>query len=119
MHLSNTNSSIRFLVSRIVRRTTPLAALALLGGCLSAPFQPPQGLVGMTKAPLSTEGNWAVGSKKGTSSSASVLGLYAWGDCSIGAAARNGGLTKVTHVDYEYTNFIGIWQEAAVIVYGE
>ena len=90
-----------------------------LAGCLSAPFQPPSGAVSITKAPLSTEGNWDVGNKSGESSSFSVLGLYAGGDCSIAAAARNGGLKKIGHVDYEYFNVIGIWQKATVIVYGE
>ena len=98
-----------------------LAALSAIGlsGCLSAPFQPPTGLYAETKAPLSTEGNWDVGSKKGEASSFSVLGLYASGDCSIGTAARNGGLRKIGHVDYEYVNVIGIWQKATVIAYGE
>ena len=98
-----------------------IAALLAIGvaGCLSAPFQPPSGVVSVTTAPLSTEGNWEVGSKKGEASSTSVLGLYATGDCSIAAAARNGGLKKIGHVDYEYFNVIGIWQKATVIVYGE
>ena len=97
------------------------AALLAIGvaGCLSAPFQPPGGVVSVTKAPLSTEGNWDVGSKKGEASSFSVLGLYASGDCSIATAAHNGGLKKIGHVDYEYFNVIGIWQKATVIVYGE
>ena len=93
-----------------------LATLMAIGaaGCLSAPFQP-----SVTTAPLSTEGNWDVGSKKGEASSFSVLGLYASGDCSIATAARNGGLKKIGHVDYEYLNVIGIWQKTTVIVYGE
>jgi len=90
-----------------------------VAGCLSAPFQPPSGVVSVTTAPLSTEGNWDVGSKKGKASSFSVLGLYASGDCSIATAAHNGGLKKIGHVDYEYFNVIGIWQKATVIVYGE
>lgn len=90
-----------------------------IAGCLSAPFQPPSGLVAVTMAPLSTEGNWVVGSKKGKASSFSVLGLYASGDCSIATAARNGGLKKIGHVDYEYVNVFGFWQKATVIVYGE
>ena len=102
----------------------PVIALATLlaiggAGCLSAPFQPPSGVVSVTKAPLSTEGNWNVGLKKGEASSFSVLGLYASGDCSIATAARNGGLKKIGHVDYAYVNVIGIWQKATVIVYGE
>lgn len=91
----------------------------LLAGCLSAPFQPPVGLVAQTRAPLSTEGNWSVGVKQGEASSTCVLGLYASGDCSIAAAAQNGGLKKIDHVDYEYYNIIGIWQKATVFVYGE
>ena len=101
--------------------TIAFVVLLLIGvaGCLSAPFQPPGGVVSVTTAPLSTEGNWDVGSKRGEASSYSVLGLYASGDCSIAAAARNGGLKKIGHVDYEYFNVIGIWQKATVIVYGE
>ena len=98
-----------------------LASLLAVGlaGCLSAPFQPPSGVVSVTTAPLSTEGNWEVGSKKGEAFSTSILGLYATGDCSIAAAARNGGLKKIGHVDYKYVNIIGVWQKATVIVYGE
>ena len=106
-----------------MKRISAIALTALLAiggaGCLSAPFQPPSGVVSVTTAPLSTEGNWDVGSKKGEASSFSVLGLYASGDCSIATAARNGGLKKIGHVDYEYLNVIGIWQKATVIVYGE
>lgn len=94
-------------------------AAAMFSGCLSAPFQPPGGVVSVTKAPLSTEGNWTIGEKRGEASSTSVLGLYATGDCSIATAAKNGGLKKVGHVDYEYTNYLGIWQKATVVVYGE
>lgn len=96
-----------------------LLAATCLSGCLSAPFQPPSGMVALTKAPLSTEGKWDVGSKSGEAFSFSVLGLYASGDCSISAAARNGGLKKIHYVDYEYFNVIGIWQKATVIAHGE
>ena len=106
-----------------MKKIPAIAFVSLLAigtaGCLSAPFQPPGGVVSGTKALLSTEGNWDVGSKKGESSSFSVLGLYASGVCSIATAARNGGLKKIGHVDYEYVNVIGIWQKATVIVYGE
>ena len=106
-----------------MKRISTIAFVALLAigvaGCLSAPFQPPGGVVSVTTAPLPTEGNWDVGSKRGEASSFSVLGLYASGDCSIATAARNGGLKKISHVDYEYFNVIGIWQKATVIAYGE
>jgi len=90
-----------------------------LCGCVSAPFLPPAGLVSQTKAPLSTDGNWKVGMRSGTASTQSVLGLYAWGDCSVTAAARAGGLKRVDYLDYSYDNLIGIWQKVTVTAYGE
>ena len=92
---------------------------AALCGCVSAPFMPPTGMVAEVKAPLSTDGSWKVGQKSGSAASQSVLGLYAWGDCSITAAARAGGLTRVDYVDYKYDNVIGIWQKVTVTAYGE
>lgn len=104
---------------KLIHWASAIVVAVCLEGCLSAPFMPPTGIIGATRAPLSTEGNWDIGSKTGTASSTSVLGLYASGDCSIATAAKNGGLKKVTHVDYEYENVIGIWQKATVIVHGE
>jgi len=97
------------------------AAAACMGfvGCVSAPFQPPCGLVAVTKAPLSTDGNWTAGKKSGSATAKSVLFLYAWGDCSVTEAARNGGLKRVDYLDYSYLNVIGIWQEVTVTAYGE
>ena len=92
---------------------------ACLSGCVSAPFQSPGGLVAVSKAPLSTDGNWQAGTKSGAASAQSVLGLYAWGDCSITAAAQNGGLKRVDYLDYKYVNVIGIWQQVTVTAYGE
>ena len=91
----------------------------IVAGCLSAPFQPPSGAVSVTKAPLSTEGNWEIGSKRGEASSTSVLCLYATGDCSIAAAARNGNLKKVYFADYEQQTFLGFVTFFSVTAYGE
>lgn len=95
-----------------------LSGLAL-AGCVSAPFMPPTGLICTVQAPLSTEGNWDVGMKKGEATSGSICGIWASGDCSIWEAAKNGGLRKITHVDYRYRNVLGIWQEVTTIAYGE
>jgi len=106
------------MMKRVLAVAIGLVCVSLTG-CLSAPFQPPCGAVAITKAPLSTDGNWKVGKKSGASTSKCVLGLYAWGDCSVTAAARNGELTKVDYLDYSYLNVIGIWQEVTVTAYGE
>ena len=99
--------------------STACTAAVLFTGCLSAPFVPPRGLYSEISAPLSTEGAIDVGSKKGEATAKTILGLVATGDCSIAAAAKNGGLTTIKHIDYKYKNILGIVQETTVVVYGE
>ncbi len=94
-------------------------ATILSAGCISAPFKPPMGIYSEVSAPLSTEGPIQIGTKSGEATSKTILGLVATGDCSIQAAAKNGGLTRIDHVDYRYKNILGIVQETTVIVYGE
>ena len=96
-----------------------LALATLMGGCIVAPFQPPMGIVSVVKAPLSTEGNFNAGSKSGEASVVSILGIVSTGDCSIDAAVKDGGLSKVNHLDYDYLNILGIYQKATDIAYGE
>jgi hypothetical protein len=96
-----------------------IALLTLFGGCVVAPFQPPMGVVSVVQAPLSTEGNFNAGSKRGEASAISVLGLVSVGDCSIDAAVKSGGLQKVNHLDYGYLNIIGVYQKTTVIAHGE
>lgn len=96
-------------------------AVVLMSGCMVAPVVPPAGgIYNDWKAPLNYEqqGN-QFGLKTGTASTGSILGLVAWGDGSIRAAAANGGITKVNNADYEYFNVIGIYQRYTTIVYGE
>ena len=44
---------------------------------------------------------------------------FATGDSSIKAAAANGGITKISHVDYHTTSVLGLWAKTTVMVYGE
>lgn len=41
------------------------------------------------------------------------------GDCSIAAAMKNGGISKIHHVDYKVTNILGIVGTTTTLVYGE
>jgi hypothetical protein len=43
----------------------------------------------------------------------------ATGDSSIKAAAANGGITKISHVDYHTTAVLGVYAKTTVTVYGE
>ena len=58
--------------------------------------------------------------KTGTSGSSAILGLFASGDGSVEAAMRQGGITKIHHVDHEVNVYLlGIYAENKTIVYGE
>ncbi len=45
--------------------------------------------------------------------------LLTQGDCSIAAAMKDGGITKIHHVDYEVNYILGIIASKTTIVYGE
>lgn len=56
--------------------------------------------------------------KRGESKCMGVV-LFNTGDASIGTAMRNGGITKVHHVDYSVKNILFLYNETITIVYGE
>ena len=93
----------------------------LLSGCYSTPIMPPSGAISSISAPLSAEYSpeTTISTKSGEASTMAVLGLVSWGDCSIEAAASDGGLRQVNHADYSYLNILGIWQKFTVKVHGE
>ncbi len=71
--------------------------------------------------PYGTELNKTeLGHKQGESSLYSVLWLFAWGDAGAAAAAKNGGITTLTHMDREvYSVLFGIYSRQTTIVYGD
>jgi len=76
-----------------------------------------------TKAPLPYASYYGptTGSslKVGEASFTSFLGLVAIGDASIEAAMKNGGITKVHHIDQKVKNILNLIATYTVIVYGE
>lgn len=95
-----------------------LLATSSMLGCVAAPVVPPLGLVYTEiQAPLAPKGD--VGSKRGTSQVVAILGLVAWGDGSLKAAAANGNITNVKLVDYEFKNVIGVYQRYTTVAYGD
>jgi hypothetical protein len=89
-----------------------LAIVAIsLAGCLYSHITVPYG----------TELNRTeLGHKKGTASTYSVLWLVAWGDAGAAAAAKNGEITTLTHMDRElYSVLFGIYTRQITIVYGD
>ena len=69
--------------------------------------------------PVSATSN-TLGSKTGTSEGTVYFAVLAFGaDASIQSAARNGGITKISTVDMETTNVLGIITKYKCIVTGE
>jgi hypothetical protein len=98
--------------------------LVFLTGCgigYFSPVVPPMGIFfESTKAPMDINvERTELGSKQGEANSVSILGLFAFGDCSISTAARNGSIKTVNHADYSYLNVLGIYQSYTTIVYGD
>ncbi len=88
-----------------------LVAMFLLTGCLYTHVLTPYD-TNLDKTVL--------GQKTGKASMQSVLGLVAWGDASTAAAAKQGGITTVNHMDKEVFIYVfGIYTESTTIVYGD
>ncbi len=61
-----------------------------------------------------------LGEKVGRSFNQSVLGLVAWGDGGSAAAARDGGIEVLRHMDQEILNILGfVYVRRTVVVYGD
>lgn len=59
-----------------------------------------------------------VGSKVGTTDAISILGIVAIGDASINTAAKQAGISEISHVDYKVKNILGVYQAYEIYVYG-
>jgi hypothetical protein len=76
--------------------------------------------VGVT-APLDTDlDKTTLGSKTGKSTAQSIMWLVAWGDAGTKAAAENGNITVINHMDTQiFSVFFGIYSKNTTIVYGD
>ena len=57
--------------------------------------------------------------KKGSASANSILFCVEFGDASIDKAAKNAGITKITHIDVHQKSIFIFWSKTTVNVYGE
>lgn len=91
---------------------------SLLVSCASVSTPLMGGLYTEVKAPIAVTGSTG-SSKVGTASAQSILGFIATGDASIEAAARQGNITTIHHVDYQAKSILTFFAEFTVFVYGE
>jgi hypothetical protein len=99
---------------------------ALLTGCVTAPVAPVvpplAGIYTNIEAPLDLDsaGGKAIGPKRGEASTIAVLGLVAVGDAGVKAAAQQGGITRVNHLDYHFQSYVfGAFAKYTTVAYGE
>ncbi|PTQ91075.1 TRL-like family protein [Agitococcus lubricus] len=96
----------------------PLALATMLTGCATAVSPINGGFYTNVKAPMLVTDNPDKPTKIGRASVRTILGVYAVGDASIEAAAKNAGITRIHHVDYQSENILGVVADFTVIVYG-
>ena len=60
-----------------------------------------------------------VGTKVGVAKCTSILGIAAVGDGGVNKAAKEAGITKISHVDVKTTSVLGIFTTQKYFVYGE
>lgn len=71
-----------------------------------------------TTTPITATSN-PVGNKCGQASTVRILGFGGSANIGINKAAKNAGITKISHVDYSTYSFLGIYSKYTTRVYGE
>lgn len=103
-------------MKRVLMAGILTVALASCGAYAGSPVL--GGIYTDVQAPLAATDN-DLGSKVGTGKATSILGLIATGDASINSAAKQAGITRISHVDYNAKSILGIFATWEVMVYGE
>ena len=94
--------------------------VVVLAGCFTAPVVPPAGLIYTGyEAPMDINTDATQMGTRGEAYSHCILGLVAWGDASIEAAAQDGAISTVNHADYRALNILLLYQRFTTIVYGQ
>jgi len=105
---------------RVLKLTASVMALAVLAvGCCMPAGSPIYAPIAIDlKGPMQV-GDTATGSSKVGTATAEGIILIGTGDASIATAARNGGISRIHHVDTETTNVLGIYCKQTTVVYGD
>lgn len=110
-------------LARAIIALSLLAGATFASGCagfMRAPFVPPiGGTVNVTEFPIDTDyANTRLGERMGRSASHSILGLIAWGDSSVRAAAVEGSISRIDHIDATFLNVLGVYSRYETVVVG-
>lgn len=102
-----------------MKRLLAASTLAFaLSGCATANAPVNGFLYTSVTGPVAVSGSSDKPTKVGRSYARSIFGLWATGDASIETAAKNGGITKIHHVDHETQVILGVMADYTTVVYG-
>ena len=106
-----------------MKRALLLVALACVmwvavGCAMSLPYNGVLAPIMNEKTAVAVGDSGAGMGKVGTAQVEGII-LYAWGDGSISAACKSGGITKIHHVDSEDLSVLGIYARKIITVHGE
>lgn len=101
--------------------TSRLQRLPILAALILAMLPAPGCVYFHVTTPLDTDlDDTRLGTKVGKSEAHSVLGLVAWGDAGVQAAAEEGGLEVLRHADTEtLAVLLFVYGRQRTIVYGD
>jgi len=106
-------------MKKLARRLTfAIVSIGFLAGCTTVGHAPVTSLITVNEKGPVAAGSAAGSSKVGRSEAWGIL-VFATGDASIATAMRNGGITRIHHVDHETSSFLGVYAKYTTIVYGE
>jgi hypothetical protein len=100
---------------QILRLVLVLTLTLLMSGCAALYTD-----IKTPLPPLSANNDAQNSTHVGKASCASYVWIVALGDCSVQAAMKNGGISKIHHVDSEINSYVlGIYTKFTTVVYGE
>ncbi len=106
----------------MVKRLSVLALLlgvVVMTGCIWPRYGVIMAPIMTTKSPVPIFVNNDAGTSKVGEATAEGIILISQGDASIAAAMKQGGITKVNHIDTEEMYVLGVYAKETIRVYGE
>ena len=106
-------------MKKLARRfTIAVVCASSLTGCATVGHAPVTSLITLNEKGPVAAGPAAGSSKVGRAEAWGIL-VFATGDASITAAMKNGGITRIHHIDHETLGILGVYAKYTTIVYGE
>jgi len=105
-------------MTKLASLTGLLALGFVASGCAFVTRAPVTGLIYLSTEQGETISSNDLGAKRGEACATSILGWVATGDASVTAAAKAGGITKISHVDSTASDILGVYAEYCTVAYG-